>query len=188
MQLREDLLRKAKLQRGVHSYFEEQTQAFAIAWRIGALVVPAIMAFVAIADSTILAMVGIEMDAERARAILGVLGVIWFVVSVLADTFGIQERHREHRRAVERYTELLRDLKKAPISDEEDASLLAQYEKRYLEIAESSRKVMDSCFDKGEAGYRRRQARRAARREHPFAMPWTLEKLARKKAQQLVSD
>lgn len=76
MQLREDLIRKTQLQRGVHSYYEERMKVIAVGWRIGLLLVPAVIVFVAIADSKILSVVGLNLNSGQAKAIVGFIG--WF--------------------------------------------------------------------------------------------------------------
>ncbi len=63
--LEEDLYRKIRLQRGAHAYFEARTRMLAMAWRIGFLAGPAIIAFLAIADARALSAIGIVSSAQR---------------------------------------------------------------------------------------------------------------------------
>jgi len=179
--LMKDLVRKSRLQRGVHSYYHKKTRRLSLVARGSTIVASAVMATLAVVDPEVLTAVGLSMQNPTRNAILGIIGFLLFLVNLLIEVFDVNGRYLRHGDSIEQYSKLLRDMRAAHLESEPvdtRAKLLAQYSDRYMLIAGASISMSDTQFEKGRIVYTKRCLLMLARKDLPFGLPWKVRKLA----------
>jgi hypothetical protein len=185
--LRTDLVRKIRLQRGVHDVFEGKARALLTAQKTINVVFTAFITLIVFADFGLIGKILPHFSGQPASITVGVISFIIFVMNALADVFGLSSRYTDHLRAIQLYSDLLRDIKQSKVNTYDSVTereVLMQLNDRYMQITFSSLNVGGRRFVHGETIYLRRRALRLAKKEAPFAYWWTI----RKRAQELVSE
>jgi len=187
----QDIVRKIRLQRGIHRYFELRTRFTATLVKVINIVLPAHIVFLVFSDLTSLTGYVAWLTPMRVELLIGGAGFILFVTSVLTEVFKGDQRHTEHRRAIERYTELLQEVelmdfrgKSAKMRGESFQNL----HKRYLQTTVTSPTFTDKQFDRAMGYLLRSKAIKMARKEQPFASPWKIRRLAKRKVNDILQD
>lgn len=184
--LQSDLVRKIRLQRGVHDVFEGRARALLTIQKTINVVITAFITLIVFADFGLIGKVIPQYSGQPASITVGVIAFILFVMNALADVFGLSNRHTDHLRAIQLYSDLLRDIKQLKASNHDsdtEREVLLQLNDRYMQITFSTLNVGGRRFVRGEKIYLRRRALRLAKKEAPFAYWWTI----RKRAEELVS-
>ena len=186
--LLEDLVRKTKQKRGTHGYLEElygkRNKAVVILNVFGS----SIISLLAFSDIDILSKILMINSFDILKIILGLIGFVMFIVNVLSQIFNLTEMRMLHRKAVELYSDLLRDIRQAHAHSENNQisqELLEAFNNRYLQTTIAAVPVTISKFEKAEAGDLRHEANRRALRINPFAKYWQLRKLAKEQVEEV---
>jgi hypothetical protein len=189
--LYEGLLRKIRLQRGLHRYYELRTRRTANLVKSLNIILPAHIVFLVFSDVAALSSHLHWLTPQLIGGLIGATGFILFVTSVLTEVFKGDQRHLDHRQAIENLAELLQEIE---ISDVRDKSpemrrdLFENFNKRYRQITITSPKFTDKQFDRAVAYLLRSKARKLARKENPFANWLMLDKLAKRKVAEVLAD
>lgn len=182
-----DIVRKIRLQRGVHDVFEDNARRLLTVQKVINVVATAFITLIVFADFGLINKILPEYSGDPAIITVGVMSFILFVMNALADVFGLSSRHTEHLRAIQLYSDLLRDIKQSQTADYDASTgreILLQFDNRYMQLTLSSLNLGGRKFERGETIYLRRCARRLAKKESPFASCWTIKK----RANELVAD
>ena len=181
--LRSDIVRKIRLQRGVHDVFEDKTRTILVAQKLINVVMTAFITLIVFADFGLIGILLPQYSGQPVMIIVGVVSFVLFVMNAIADVFGISDQHTGHLRAIQLYADLLRDIKQSYYDSDDMAistDMLQQFNDRYMQITFSSLNVGGRRFERGLAIYLRRRAIRLAIKENPFENWWERRKRAGK--------
>ncbi len=181
--LREELTRKIKLQRGIHDYYEDITRLWLTIQKTINVVVTAFITLIIFADFGLIEKLFPSYSGTKAMLTVGSISFLLFVINALADVFRLSTKHIEHLHAIQLYTSLLQDIRKAKSSghpDKTELELLHQFNDRYMQISVSVLNVGGRKFERAQRVYLRRRARRKAIQDKPFAKWSTINKNASK--------
>jgi len=117
------------------------------------------------------------------------------VVNILTEVFKGDLRHLEHRKAIERYTELLREIEMLESPEGKSAKsakirpeTFENFNKRYSQIAVTSPTFTDKQLERGMVYLLKSKATKSARKEQPFAPFWRIRKAAKGKVNEILTD
>lgn len=181
MEFRKDLIRKIKLQRGVHDVFEDKTRRLLTFQKLINVVFTAFITLIVFADFGLIEKLSPKYSGQPAMLTVGVISFIIFTINSIADVLHLSNRNADHLRAIQQYTDLLRSIKKSHFSGHDTATereILIQLNDRYMQLSSSVFNVGGKNFAKGQAIYLRRRAKRLTRKMYPFACWWTINKKA----------
>ena len=190
-----ELIKKIRLQRGLHRCYELQTRYISTVIRIVNIALPAHIIFLAFSDLASLNRYISWLTPVNVELTIGVSGFALFVVNVLTEVYKGDLKHVEHRKAIERYTELLQEItisgapqggsgKSAKMRSE----TFENFNKRYLQITVTSPTFTDKQFEKGMVYLLKSKATKSARKENPFAPFWQIRKIAKDKVSDILDD
>ncbi|HUX11685.1 MAG TPA: hypothetical protein VMW87_01580 [Spirochaetia bacterium] len=186
-----DLVNKIRLQRGLHRYYELRTRYVATAIRVVSIVLPAHIVFLVFSDLTSLTSHVKWLTRGVIEITIGAAGFILFVTSLVTEVFKGDRRHLDHRRAIERYSELLQEIELLDFSGRSAkmrAELFDSFHKRYLQITVTSPTFTDKQFESAMTYLVRSKALKLARKENPFASNRQVRKIARSKVPEVLAD
>lgn len=177
-ELEDDLIRKIKLQRGVHSYFEQRSKMQSIFIKSILIVLPAMLTFIAFSDFDFLKIYLPTITENSIRLIIGSLSFILFITGILSEVFNISVVYERHREAIEQYSELLRNMKeqKSNLTEEQ----ITNFNQRYFSISTNSIHISSKKFIRGEKFHLKNQVLRAVMKKNPFKCKWQIRKQALK--------
>lgn len=170
--LQNDLVRRIRLQRGVHDILEDKTKRLLSLQKVINVFASSFITLVVFADFGLMAKIAPSVSGFPVMLSVAVTAFIIFVLNALYDVFSIADKNSTHLRAIQQYTDLLSDMKKAKyssIAEEIAEETLLQLHSRYLQISASSTNAGGNMFDKAQEKYLQRRAIRKAREENPFA-------------------
>ncbi|WP_455381459.1 hypothetical protein [Salinispira pacifica] len=186
-----DLVKKIRLQRGLHRYYELRTRYVATVIRVINIVLPAHIVFLVFSDITSLSSVIRWLTPAVIKFTIGGAGFVLFITSLVTEVFKGDRRHLDHRRAIERYSELLQEIELSDFggrSAKMRGELFESYHKRYLQITVTSPTFTDKQFEVAMTYLIRSKALKLARKENPFASPWQARRIAKRKVPEVLSD
>ena len=186
-----DLVRRIRVQRGLHRYYELRTRFSATLIRVINIVLPAHIVFFVFSDITTFSRYVPWLTPFVVEIFIGVAGFILFITSILTEVFKGDRRHLDHRRAIERCAELLQEIKLCDLqamSGKMRGEAFENFHKRYLQITVTSPTFTDKQFERASAYLLRQKALKLARRENPFAHPWRIRKIALSKVKEVLED
>ncbi len=189
--LYQDLVKKVRLQRGLHRYYELRTRFTATFVKIIDIVLPAHIVFLVFSDLTSLSSYLKWLTPVTIELLIGASGFILFVTSVLTEVFKGDSRHLDHRKAIERYTELLQEIQLTEAKAKAGrtrAEMFESFNKRYLQITVTSPTFTDKQFERAMVYLLRSKAVKSARKENPFAPFWQVPRIARSKVAEILED
>jgi len=187
-EIQKDLTKKIILQRGVHGYYERRTQINANFFKTANIILPALIALLALLDFAFISEYISWLTDELAIVFIGILGFVLFILGILFEVFDIGSKPVEHRKAIEQYSILLRTIRNIDLESmtpELQQMTLDGFNQSYLNIASTTIRFTDRQFSIGETNFIRHQAIRRARKENPFAWPWQIRALAKQKVKEL---
>lgn len=179
--LQQDLVRKIRLQRGVHDILEDQTQTLLSLQKTVNVCTSAFITLVVFADFGLVVKLAPPLSGLPVMLSVAVMAFLVFLMNALFDVFSIAEKNATHLQAIQQYTDLLSDLKKAKYSSQTggiDEKTLMQCLSRYLQISASATNAGGNKFDKAQEKYLKRRALRKAREGNPFASSKEIKKTA----------
>lgn len=180
--------------------YELQTRYVSTVIRIVNIVLPAHIIFLALSDIASLGKYVAWLTPMNVELTIGISGFALFVVNILTEVFKGDLRHLEHRKAIERYTELLQEIIMSESPSAEGTSVkpaksarmrsetFENFNKRYLQITVTSLTFTDKQFERGMVYLLRSKATKSARKEQPFAPFWQIRKFAKEKVGEILSD
>ena len=190
-----ELIKKIRLQRGLHRCYELQTRYVSTVIRIVNIVLPAHIIFLAFSDIASLSKYISWLTPMNVELTIGVSGFALFVVNILTEVYKGDLKHVEHRKAIERYSELLQEIN---ISDSPQGHVgksarmrsetFENFNKRYLQITVTSPTFTDKQFERGMVYLLKSKAIKSARKEQPFARFWQVRKIAKGKVAEIIDD
>jgi hypothetical protein len=178
-----DLIRKIRQQRGIHDIFLDSSRLWMKAIKIFNIVSSSIVTLIVFADFGIINKIFPSLDNFWVMLTVGIISFMIFLCNALVNTFNIDNKEVEHKRAIELYSDLLRDIRKThldKLKDKVKEITLNQFNDRYMQITFSVIGIGGKSFIKSQSKYLRRQARRMAIKENPFLRPWQIKKQALK--------
>ncbi len=181
--LSRELVRKVRLQRGIQSYWGGRAALLAAFVKSMNVVLSVFIAVLAFSDLGFLRGICPWLSQENEILLMGGAGLAIFLANALFNVFGLWDRPGMHTKAVELYSELLQDMRKARLESKGGDAVTAyldQFNDRCMEIQTATVNVRGRAFNRAEAAYIRRELLRMARREIPFAFPWTVRRRATK--------
>lgn len=185
------LVRKIRVQRGLHRYYELRTRFSATLIRVINIVLPAHIVFLVFSDLTTLKQYIRWLTPIVVELLIGGAGFVLFVTSILTEVFKGSQRHLDHRRAIERCTELLQEIELCDLqsmSAKMRGEAFENFHKRYLQITVTSPTFTDKQFERATSYLLRSKALKLARRENPFAHCWQIRRIARSKVKDILED
>lgn len=185
--LRSEIVRKIRLQRGVHDVFEDNARRLLTVQKVINVIMTAFITLIVFADFGLIGKILPQYSGDPAIITVGVMSFVLFVMNALADVFSLSSRYTDHLRAIQLYSDLLRDIKQSQTASYDESTereILLQFDNRYMQITLSSLNLGGRKFEHGETIYLRRCARRLAKKEAPFASCWAIKK----RATELVAD
>lgn len=152
-----EFLNKIRLQKGLHSYYEMRKKPFAIASKILMIVVPAVIAFLSIANIDILRLFIPRIDNLIISAIISMISLFLFVFSVLIDLFGINVNYKQHRMAINQLIKLRTNFQnEIEVNPENENDVVRKYNDIYSEIVTTLPEFTDKQYKKGKEYYIKR--------------------------------
>ncbi len=151
LEIIDDLIKKVKIQRDLHSYFEQKRKALSILIKVINILIPGLLTLIAFADFDY---ISILIKIENTRYIiifLGILSFCLFVISIFDEIFNLTTNFRSHRLSIEQYSLLIRDIKifKKKIDKFQDNEIIRKieaYNERYMQISSSSLTFTDKEY------------------------------------------
>jgi hypothetical protein len=171
-----ELKDKIYLQRGVHSFYEEKYRKLGLIYKICIILIPSLITFFSIADTELIKNLGISISIDNLRAICALLSFVLLVVTIAIDPLNIAEKFNEHKKTLNRYTILLRDLKEVEYN-QSSKNTLENLEIRYRDISQNCISITDKNFAFAEKKYLQRWAKRNIIKSNPFLKGKKLKKL-----------
>jgi hypothetical protein len=152
-----DLINKIRLQKGLHSYYEMKKKPLAISVKVVLIVIPALTAFLSIADIDILKIFFPSINEKHVLVSISLVSLFLFIISVLTDIFGIDEKYKEHRIAINQLIKLRKSYQNE-IEDRPDNSneITRKYNDIYSEIVNTFPEFTDRQYKKGKEYYIKR--------------------------------
>ena len=152
-----EFLNKIRLQKGLHSYYEMRKKPLAITSKILMIVVPAIIAFLSIANIDILKLFVPQINNMIISAIISLISLFLFIFSVLIDLFGINVNYKEHRMAINQLIKLRTNFQNE-IEDNpgKENDIVRKYNDIYSEIVTTLPEFTDKQYKKGKEYYIKR--------------------------------
>lgn len=174
--LLDDISWKIDLQRDVHAYYEIKWKRYSIFIKTILIVFPAFLTFAAFSDFNFLQIFLPSLTEHVLRLSIGLISFVLFLVGVVSELFGVVIRHEQHRDAIEKYSELRREIRE--VEQEITNEQLRSFNQRYIAISNSSLSLSTAEYRKA-VGYRLRdKALRGARKRDPFGSWWAIRKSA----------
>jgi len=177
-----ELVAKIRLHRGVQEFCAEKASTRTRGLQVLNVTGSSLITLVAFSDFGVLKRLFPLLTDFYVMLGVGTMGFILFLANALSHVFSLVEKEAKHRRTVEMYSEILRDLRKSlaeELSEETRSEVLQQFQDRFMDLQFSAISVVGIDFDRAQANYTRRSLVRMARRDHPFAAPWTIRKHAK---------
>ena len=185
--LQSDLVRRIRLQRGVHDILEDRTQSLLSFQKVVNVGTSAFITLVVFADFGLVEKLAPSISGLPAMLAVAVIALLVFIMNALYDVYSVAEKNATHLQAIQQYTDLLSDLKKAKYSNSSeqiDDATLMQCLSRYLQISASATNAGGNKFDKAQEKYLKRRALRRAREEIPFGSKAEIVKRAKSLTEQ----
>jgi len=181
--LKDDLIRKIYLQRGVHSYFEHRWKVQNIILKSTLIVLPAILVFATFSDFDFLQSYISKLSESDIRLFVGIISFILFITGILSEIFQISIIHEKHRDAIERYSELLRNIREAGsnISEYKISALNQQY----ISISSNTIHISSKRFGKAEKQHLKQSAMRKIMKKNPFRFNFQIRREAKNEFQNI---
>ena len=167
----EDLVRKIRLQRGVHDVLEDSTSLLLKWQKIVNVVITSFITLIVFADFGLINDIAPAYSGKPASITVGLIAFSLFVINSLADVFQLSSRNSEHQQSIQFYTDLLADLKKNQAAEHEmntKREILQQQHEHYLQITNFSKKIGGNKFERAQSKYLKRKAIRLAKKKEPF--------------------
>lgn len=180
----EDLKNKIKLQRSIHSYFEQRKKFISRIIISISIIIPAFLTFLAFSDIEFLKNYFPHLSSNTLILLFGCFSFILFLLSIFTEIFKLTDVHKEHRSSIEQYSILLRNIKlfeKENRKHDETEVAIMEFNKNYLQIAGSSVSFTDSEFLRGEQYALRKEIIRQGIHEKPFLPLRQIVKESKKK-------
>ena len=180
--MKDDLERKASVRRSAHAYYEHRSRIVSVFVTAISIILPAIIVFIAFTDISFVKVYVSWVDINDLRVAMGIGSLVLFLLAVFDQIFQITNRHNEHRRAIELYSQLLMDIRTVHLDGvptKERNIRLDQFYQRYLQIASNTLSFTENGFSKAEKAYHKKRALRQARKELSFAWPWKIRRRAK---------
>ncbi|QFS88099.1 MULTISPECIES: hypothetical protein [unclassified Marinobacter] len=180
--LESDLIRRIRLQRGVHDILEDKTQNWLSFQKIVNVCSGAFITLVVFADFGLISKLAPSASGLPVMLSVAVTALLVFIMNALYDVYSVSEKNATHLQAIQQYTDLLSDLKKAKYSNPQkriDEATLMHCLSRYLQISASATNAGGNSFDKAQEKYLKRRALRKAREEIPFGSKKEVEQRAK---------
>ena len=185
------LERKSILQRSIHSYFEHRSRIISVIVTSVGIILPAMLTFIVFSDISFLKQYIPSINPNNLKLVIGLSSFLLFLLAVFDQIFQITTRHNEHRRAIELYTQLLRDMTIAElgnVSGDESNFKLELFNQRYLQVSSNTIHFTEDKFARAEKAHLKYRAIRKARKELVFAWPWQVNKRAKVIAETLYNE
>lgn len=170
--LQHDLVRRIRLQRGVHDILEDKTKRMLSFQKVINVFTSAFITLVVFADFGLLTKLAPSVSGFPVMLGVATAAFLIFILNTLYDVFSIAEKNATHLRAIQQYTDLLSELKKSKYSSDTnqiEENTLLQFHSRYLQISASSNNAGGHKFDTAQQRYLVKRALRKAREDNPFA-------------------
>ena len=178
-ELLQDVIRKIRIQRGLHAVFEQRTKSLSVFLKVINISLSSLVATLAFSDTQILRILLPFIDSSLVLLYIGGIGFLLFIGNILIEVFSIHQHHQEHRMAIELFTSLLREIKeKLQDSDVNQSSLAEIYNQRYLQVVTNTRKFTNRQYSKSHPKYVRSNCRRLVLKKNPFIRPWKIREAA----------
>jgi hypothetical protein len=168
----EDLVRKIRLQRGVHDILEERSGLLLNAQRSVNLIGSAFITLIVFADFGLINTLAPTFSGSPTLLAVGSLSFFIFIMNTIADLFSLSATNNSHLQAIQQYTYLLSDIKKNKHGSPTrsiDTRDINQFYDRYLQISNNTNNASGKKFDKAQQKYLKRRAIRIATKKIPFA-------------------
>jgi len=149
-----DLFNKIRLQKGLHSFYEMKNKPIAITIRIILLVVPAIIAFLSISDIEIIKIIFPMFNSNSILVLVSLISLLLFIISVLTEIFGITEKYKEHRIAINQLIKLRKNLQnELEENKDKEKEIIKNYNDIYIELVNTFPEFTDKQYIKGKKYY-----------------------------------
>ena len=189
MDVKQDLIRKINIQRSAHSYFEHRRKLISILFKAINIVIPAFITFVAFSDLTFLNKFVSKLTKDHITLIIGLGAFAMFLCSVFDEIFDISTKYKEHRNAIEQYSQLLRDMKIVSINEKDSTNTRIElFNQRYIQISSNTIAFTAKEFSKAEKNIYRNHAIRQAIKKEPFLRFWEIKSKAKEIAKELYEN
>jgi hypothetical protein len=185
--LLEDLIRKIRLHRGVHDVHLDKNRALLNFLKVFNIVSSSIITLVIFADFGLIKVIFPNLNNFWVMLVVGFISFFLFLLNSIINSFNIDHCEFEHGRAIELLSDLLRDIRKIDFESIEDKSkelLINQFNDRYMQITFSTINIGGRKFEKANAIYLKRQARKLAIKENPFQNSIQIRQLAIQKVKE----
>jgi len=149
-----ELVKKLRQQKGVHSYYEMKSKPIAIIIRICLLVIPAFITFLSISDIENLKILFPSIELKYLMLLISIISLILFVISVLTEIFGIDEKYKEHRNAINQLIKLRKNLQnEIDEHPDKENDIVRKYNDIYSELVNTFPQFTDRQYMKGKKYY-----------------------------------
>lgn len=185
------LTKKIRLQRRLHRCYELRTRFTAKTIRIVNIILPAEVMFLVLSKITSLQRYVMWLTSIDVQIAIGAAASILFVVNIVTEVLESDRLHLEHRKAIDRLTELLEEIANLDWSTKSKKAQNEAYDhfnKRFFQIATTSPTFTDKQFQRGMVYVLRSKALKMARKEAPFAPFWQVRKIAKEKVYEVIDD
>lgn len=167
-----DLVRKIRIQRGVHDFLEDKTKFLLNTQKLINVTLSALITLVIFSDFGLLTEIFPSFSGKPAMLLTGCMSLIIFIVNLTADVFSLSENNAKHLQTIQQLTDLLSDIKKSKYSNEDQSiknDRLQEFYERYLQISNSAINPGGKAFDRAQARYLQRRAIKIAIQQNPFS-------------------
>lgn len=154
-----DLIKKIRLQKALHSYYENLYKPWGMIIKVFLFILPAIVTFLALSDLEIFKIFFPNVQKETIYVIISLISFVLFILTILSEIFNIDLKCKLHRDAINRLVRLrdnyTDELNKSEKSEEINI-IIKKYKELYYEIIQSSLEFTDSQYLRGMKYYIKR--------------------------------
>jgi len=172
-----NLAAKIRLQRGVHDISLGRLMFYSNALKIINVVFSCFVTLIVFADFGLVAAVIPSFSGLPAMILVGILSFIILIANIMSDVFNVNSRITRHVQAIDKYTELLKDIINLK-QREHDLTVFDIYNDRYLEISRYSNGFLGYAFDEAKKKYYMKIAIAHAIKINPFLSRNKIKKIA----------
>ena len=154
---KDEFLNKLRLQKGLHSYYEMKKKPISLITKALLIIIPAIITFLSISDMETLRTVFPLEGQSTLMILISLISIFLFLISVLSEVFGIQEKYKEHRIAINQLIKLRKNFQNEMDEEQGDKKqIIKKYNDIYIEIVQTFPEFTDSQYFKGKKYYLQR--------------------------------